>query len=356
MKESDFLKNFAKVLGADDAFKELEEKKQKEKMMLERLGARFGVVVQEEVEKEVPTTLVEQPVAEPEPIVEQVGIVEEVTEVVPEPIVENVIPPLPQLPVDTIVTKSVEMISKAVDTQATVDKIDDPIRRELDAMKKTITDLHRYARNASQMGGGGEVNLRWLDDVDRNAIADDRYLRYEASTKKFTFDTGHKNNFHGAFQSFQSQNCNPATATAITYNLVDFSYGVTISNSSRIVIQYPGMYNVQFSLQLLNSGTIIDPVYIWLRQNGTDVAGSTGKVDVPSSHGGNPGSVIIGWNYFINTVNLNDYFEIMWFAEDDVHVTIPTLPQRAAVDGVSPLIPAAASVILTVSPINVNNY
>lgn len=159
MKESDFLKNFAKALGAESTFQELEEKKQKEKLMLERLGARFGVKVEEEVEREVPATLVEQPVVVLEPIVEEV----EVVEPIPEPIVENVIPPLPQLPVDTIVTKSVEMISKAVDVQSAVDKVDDPIRRELDAIKKTITDLHRYARNTSQMSGGGAGDVISLD-------------------------------------------------------------------------------------------------------------------------------------------------------------------------------------------------
>ena len=159
MKESDFLKNFAKALGAESTFQELEEKKQKEKLMLERLGARFGIEVEEEVEREVPATLVEQPVVVLEPIVEEV----EVVEPIPEPIVENVIPPLPQLPVDTIVTKSVEMISKAVDVQSAIDKIDDPIRRELDAIKKTITDLHRYARNTSQMSGGGAGDVISLD-------------------------------------------------------------------------------------------------------------------------------------------------------------------------------------------------
>jgi hypothetical protein len=159
MKESDFLKNFAKALGAESTFQELEEKKQKEKLMLERLGARFGIKVEEEVEREVPATLVEQPVVVLEPIVEEV----EVVEPIPEPIVENVIPPLPQLPVDTIVTKSVEMISKAVDVQSAIDKIDDPIRRELDAIKKTITDLHRYARNTSQMSGGGAGDVISLD-------------------------------------------------------------------------------------------------------------------------------------------------------------------------------------------------
>lgn len=167
MNENDFLKNFAKVLGAETKFEELEEKRLKEKRMLEGLSARFGIGLVEEEVKEIPPVFIQQPVVESEPVEEEVvpELIEEavVVQEQVEEIVENVIPPLPQLPVKTIVSKSVEMISKAVDTQAAVDKIDDPLRRELDAMKKTIADLHRYARNTSQMGGGGAGDILNLD-------------------------------------------------------------------------------------------------------------------------------------------------------------------------------------------------
>jgi hypothetical protein len=166
VNESDFLKNFAKVLGAETKFEEIEEKRLKEKRMLESLGARFGIGLKEEVVKEVPATLLQQPepeiVFEPDPVVIELEV-PSLTEEVVEPIVESVIPPLPQLPVDTIVSKSVEMISKAVDTQAAVDKIDDPLRREIEAMKKSIADFHRFATRHSQMGGGGAGDVISLD-------------------------------------------------------------------------------------------------------------------------------------------------------------------------------------------------
>lgn len=167
MNESDFLKNFAKVLGAETKFEELEEKRLKEKRMLESLGARFGIGLKEEEVKEVPPVFIQQPVVEPEPVVEEVvpELIEEVVVVQEqvEEIVENVIPLIPQLPVTTIVSKSVEMISKAVDTQAAVDMIDDPVRREIEAMKKSIADFHRFAARHSQMGGGGAGDVISLD-------------------------------------------------------------------------------------------------------------------------------------------------------------------------------------------------
>lgn len=175
MNESDFLKNFAKVLGAETKFEEIEEKRLKEKRMLESLGARFGIGLQEEVVKEVPTTLLQQPepeiVFEPEPVVIELEV-PDLTEEVVESIVESVIPPLPQLPVDTIVSKSVEMISKAVDTQPAVDTINDPLRREIEAMKKSIADFHRFATRHSQMGGGGAGDVISLDHQTTTVYSD----------------------------------------------------------------------------------------------------------------------------------------------------------------------------------------
>ena len=191
MNESDFLKNFAKVLGAESKFEEIEEKRLREKRMLESLGARFGIGLQEEVVNEVPATLLQQPapeiVFEPEPVVIELEV-PDLTEEVVESIVENVIPPLPQLPVATIVSKSVEMISKAVDTQSAVDKIDDPLRREIEAIKKSIADFHRFATRHSQMGGGGAGDIVNLDMYTTSILSDysvgrkDYYIGVDTTT------------------------------------------------------------------------------------------------------------------------------------------------------------------------------
>lgn len=230
------------------------------------------------------------------------------------------------------------------------------VPNDMDAIRGKLKFLEQWISKISMAGpGSGEVNLRYLDDVDRPNIADDLYLRYESNSKKFTFDRGHKNNFYGAFQSIETQTCNASTATALTYNQTDFSYGVTVTNNSHVVIQHPGLYNAQFSVQLTNSDTKINRVYIWLKQNGQDVIGSAGKIDVPAAHGGAPGAILIGWNFYINTTVANEYFEFMWFTPDDIHVIIPTLPAQNPVTNVSPYIPSTASVVLTVSPVKIDS-
>ena len=49
------------------------------------------------------------------------------------------------------------------------------------------TFINRIQQQLSSLGGGGEVNLRYLDDIDRSSISDGKVLSYDAATKKFKF-------------------------------------------------------------------------------------------------------------------------------------------------------------------------
>ena len=49
------------------------------------------------------------------------------------------------------------------------------------------TFITRIQQQLASLGGGGEVNLRYLDDIDRSSISDGKVLSYDAATKKFKF-------------------------------------------------------------------------------------------------------------------------------------------------------------------------
>lgn len=148
---------------------------------------------------------------------------------------------------------------------------------------------------------------------------------------------------YGAFQDSTDQTAaSTTTAYAVTYNTTDYSNGITLSNSSRINVSNPGVYNIQFSVQFANADTQIQDVDIWFRKNGTDVAGSNSKFSVPNSHGGTNGHLIAALNYFIELA-ANDYIEIMW-ATTSTQVTIEQLPAQT-----SPTRPATPSVIATMT-------
>ena len=146
---------------------------------------------------------------------------------------------------------------------------------------------------------------------------------------------------YGAFSSDQDQTTTANTATLMTLNTTDFSNGVSI-NTSKITVEYAGIYNLQFSTQFANTNSNVQDVYIWLRQNEVDIPGSTGFVSIPGSHGGTNGHSIVGWNYFL-TMKANDYVEIYW-SVPNTDVTI----QHLAASG-TPTKPSTQSVVATLS-------
>jgi len=146
---------------------------------------------------------------------------------------------------------------------------------------------------------------------------------------------------YGAFSSDQDQTATVNTATLMTLNTTDFSNQVSIS-SSKITVVNAGIYNLQFSAQFENIDTQLHDVYIWLRQNGTDITGSTGFVSIPNKHGGIDGHSIIGWNYYLS-MQLGDYVEIYW-STTSADVSI----QHLAASG-TPTKPSTQSVVATMS-------
>lgn len=146
---------------------------------------------------------------------------------------------------------------------------------------------------------------------------------------------------HGAFSSDQDQTAIVNTATLMTLNTTDFASGISINNSE-ITVANAGVYNLQFSAQFQNTDTAFQDVYIWLKQNGTDITGSTGFVSIPNRHAGTDGHSIVGWNYFLS-MNANDYVEIYW-SVPNVAVTI----QHLAASG-TPTKPSTQSVVATLS-------
>jgi hypothetical protein len=146
---------------------------------------------------------------------------------------------------------------------------------------------------------------------------------------------------YGAFSSDQDQVTTANTATLMTLNTTDFSNEVSIS-SSQITVVNAGIYNLQFSAQFQNTDTAFQDVYIWLKQNGVDIPGSTGFVSVPNRHAGTDGHSIIGWNYFLSMA-ASDYIEIYW-SVPNVAVTIQHLNASG-----TPTKPSTQSVVATLS-------
>ena len=120
------------------------------------------------------------------------------------------------------------------------------------------------------------------------------------------------------------------------------SNGVSIdpADKTKIVHSIAGIYNIQFSIQMLTFDGTIDNVTIWFRLNGVDIPYSAGVATVPAIHGGNPGTAIISWN-LVQPLNAGDYIQLL-FASNTGNTVAATYPP-----GTSPVHPASPSIIVT---------
>jgi hypothetical protein len=82
------------------------------------------------------------------------------------------------------------------------------------------------------------------------------------------------------------------TATKVLWSTLDSGYGFTLNVDSTATPTYTGVYKIDYSLQFLNTDTQIHDLYVWLKVDGVDVAGSASIFSVPNKHGGVNGALV----------------------------------------------------------------
>lgn len=117
--------------------------------------------------------------------------------------------------------------------------------------------------------------------------------------------------YHGEFQSHQTQTLAGAgVTTLVTYNVTNLSYGVSVVSNTKLTVANPGVYNIQFSLQIV--GAVNNKqAYIWLKKNGSDVAYSNTEIDLSNKDYG----YVASWNFLVD-LNANEYVELAWTSND----------------------------------------
>lgn len=119
------------------------------------------------------------------------------------------------------------------------------------------------------------------------------------------------NVFYGAFESHQNQLVAGAgVTTLVSYNVTSLSNGVSVASGTRITVANPGVYNLQFSLQVV-AAINNTQAWFWLKKNGADVPYSNTEVDFPSKDHG----YVAAWN-FLEDLAAGDYLELAWTASD----------------------------------------
>ena len=148
--------------------------------------------------------------------------------------------------------------------------------------------------------------------------------------------------YHGSFFSNVTQTiASTTTAYPITLNNTSpGTYGVSVTSNSRVTFTYAGTYNIQYSVQFTNTDNAVHNASIWLRKNGVDVPDTNSLFAVTARHGSIDGQLIGAINY-IEDVNANDYYELIWQAES-TSVSLEYIGP-----GTTPTSPATPSIIVT---------
>ena len=133
----------------------------------------------------------------------------------------------------------------------------------------------------------------------------------------------------------------PTTIGIVLFNNTVFSNGIyTSADYTKIYFDKTGIYNLQFSAQLLNFTTSEDNVTMWFVKNGTAIPNSASIQQVNSKHGGSPGATIMTVNVF-EEFNAGDYVTLAW-TSDTGNTVVGTYPA-----GTSPAHPVSPAIIFT---------
>ena len=207
----------------------------------------------------------------------------------------------------------------------------------------------RFLNNQYQLTGGGTTSTSIADleitpSLAANVEDEVAVLRGNIDDLQKgppRFEPGVVN--YGSFYSTQTQAATVInTATAITYNNADPAYGVyrDPTDSSKIKVSRPAIYNVQFSIQVDKTSGGTGHFYIWAAINGTAVANSGSVIRVQ----GNNAEIFSAANFFLPLSN-GDYFQL-FFSVDSLSVQLEQFAASAPV-------PAIPSIILTVMQVYV---
>ena len=149
-------------------------------------------------------------------------------------------------------------------------------------------------------------------------------------------------NAYGGFSDGTDQTGSVSAGTAMTFDTIDVSDGVTLVSNSRITVPNAGKYSLQFSAQFKNIDNVQEDVTVWLRINGSDLDNSATQYTIPVRKSSNIFGYGVASLTFLLDLAANDYVQIVW-APTALTVTLESLPAS-----VTPAYPAIPSVIATI--------
>jgi hypothetical protein len=153
-------------------------------------------------------------------------------------------------------------------------------------------------------------------------------LKYE-ETYKISSDTSDVNKkVYGSWYHTTNQTTTAGTASTMLCNSTGTQSGIVKNTNKDFQVQYDGVYNIQFSVQLDQTSGAGSHIFIWFRKNGVDIPYSASEVAIQ----GSLAEAIPSWNFVVD-MNAGDHLNVMYLVDNDaVYLkavapnTIPGIP------------------------------
>jgi hypothetical protein len=103
------------------------------------------------------------------------------------------------------------------------------------------------------------------------------------------------------------------TAQVVTFNQTYLESGFSINggSNSQITATYGGVYNFQFTTQIVSSSASSKTIYLWISRNGTDLGYTAKDVVLQGSSDVNEAT----WNFNLDLA-AGEYVEMKWSSDD----------------------------------------
>jgi hypothetical protein len=151
-------------------------------------------------------------------------------------------------------------------------------------------------------------------------------------------------NYYGSFTFSGNQTGNSGVVLTMSADTEDsWNNGVSLSGGTKFMIDNPGVYDIQFSSQMVKSqGNNQTHVHVWLSQNGNNIPNSATQVGFPS----NSVYQVLGWNWFFETTTPNEFVEIKWQIDSNQNNAVSIISQP-----ITGNIPAIPGNIITINKV-----
>ena len=169
-----------------------------------------------------------------------------------------------------------------------------------------------------------------------------QYIRGDGTLGSLPSISG-QTGWYGSFSDTLNQfAANTTTSYPIYIRITDDANGVTNDGGNAIIVNNTGVYNIQYSIQFVNTDNTIHDADVFLVYNGNVLTNSNSQYSIPNKHGSVDGHLIAAINYVL-PLNAGDSINLKW-ATTNTAVSIQTLPAQTTPD-----VPRSPGIILTVT-------